>query len=188
MPEVSILPGLSPLARGNHARSDWFQMLPGPIPARAGQPQWSRSHQPSLAAYPRSRGATCLDATVLRAFEGLSPLARGNRHGTNRPRCRARPIPARAGQPGLRTPLVFCYGAYPRSRGATLIFSQEQAHTEGLSPLARGNRKSAKRKTMARGPIPARAGQPPGCRLRQTDVRAYPRSRGATFTSESFSA
>ena len=112
--------------------------------------------------------------------EGLSPLARGNQPPVAIRGGFFGPIPARAGQPatGGRAP-ARCR-AYPRSRGATWYCRAHHKQTEGLSPLARGNRNDAKHGAAWYGPIPARAGQPPLRRLRKRWLWAYPRSRGAT--------
>ena len=70
--------------------------------------------------------------------------------------------------------------AYPRSRGATSTCDNEHTTASGLSPLARGNLKTAPRVTPIEGPIPARAGQPQVLKQGKGWRRAYPRSRGAT--------
>ena len=70
--------------------------------------------------------------------------------------------------------------AYPRSRGATLVSCTVICPLAGLSPLTRGNRAADRPRSVATGPIPAHAGQPPGHFERQGQRRAYPRSRGAT--------
>ena len=172
--------GLSPLARGNLDDTTVFFVMPGPIPARAGQPARGSESRSSSRAYPRSRGATILVAVQWHGTTGLSPLARGNRRALAR-RCRAGgPIPARAGQPMPVTPQGGAQGAYPRSRGATISAFQSRARCRGLSPLARGNRESAAPSARTAGPIPARAGQPFLQRLGCLGGRAYPRSRGAT--------
>ena len=53
----------------------------------------------------------------------------------------------------------------------------------GLSPLARGNRRRRRRIKQSHGPIPARAGQPAEHALCAPGQWAYPRSRGATYSS-----
>ena len=57
---------------------------------------------------------------------------------------------------------------------------------QGLSPLARGNRKRWSRSVSLRGPIPARAGQPSRGWCSWRARRAYPRSRGATSGESDF--
>ena len=71
-------PGLSPLARGNRALLFAWGSLPGPIPARTGQPRADRGMARPSKAYPRSHGATDAQRVDLSVLEGLSPLARGN--------------------------------------------------------------------------------------------------------------
>ena len=70
--------------------------------------------------------------------------------------------------------------AYPRSRGATTVTGTPTVTRRGLSPLARGNLPRRSWTTHWRGPIPARAGQPPRTARRGRFQKAYPRSRGAT--------
>ena len=53
------------------------------------------------------------------AWEGLSPLARGNRDVLQRRREGSGPIPARAGEPKRLGSIEIVLGAYPRSRGGT---------------------------------------------------------------------
>ena len=93
------------------------------------------------------------------------------------------PIPAHAGQPQRGRLRRRPGGAYPRSRGATIISSTLPAAQEGLSPLTRGNQHRAAAGCDRCGPIPAHAGQPwrAGESARRTG--AYPRSRGATQTA-----
>ena len=152
--------GLSPLARGNRQHWRGHPLARGPIPARAGQPAWSRSSLPAPRAYPRSRGATVERYTDAMYRHGLSPLARGNR-GIDAPGGRGEgPIPARAGQPMTISALCHPAWAYPRSRGATGIIRADPSRNQGLSPLARGNQGRPLDAGVCTGPIPARAGQP----------------------------
>ena len=113
---------------------------------------------------------------------GLSPLARGNQRGR---RALARPIPARAGQPWCYRPTACLPRAYPRSRGATQHFFGVIAGSKGLSPLARGNLSGTIISGRPFGPIPARAGQPARNLSHGGYLRAYPRSRGATWSGNS---
>ena len=152
----------------------------GPIPARAGQPRACLARVWFQGAYPRSRGATDKFNDWASRRLGLSPLARGNPiHMCPIAPCRG-PIPARAGQPtcarGRRPPA----GAYPRSRGATVLPLAGGLGPQGLSPLARGNRMPKLGAFFVVGPIPARAGQPCADCDCCWQFRAYPRSRGAT--------
>ena len=78
--------------------------------------------------------------------------------------------------------------AYPRSRGATRLHGPDQLGVEGLSPLARGNLEKMAVPKLAVGPIPARAGQPCSKSICASSSRAYPRSRGATYSLSDNSA
>ncbi len=157
--------------------------MAGPIPAHAGQPQCPARSTPRTWAYPRSRGATRPVYLVYLNDEGLSPLTRGNhlrqRAGVFNPG----PIPAHAGQPTRRFVAPMARWAYPRSRGATGSRGTVTLLSMGLSPLTRGNLLLPRFPCRAPGPIPAHAGQPPcWCQSCGTGG-AYPRSRGATFSS-----
>ena len=172
--------GLSPLARGNHGAGRDDALHIGPIPARAGQPGRWLGWCVCIGAYPRSRGATDVEMVYRTYGKGLSPLARGNRC---RPRATAPPsgpIPARAGQPCRGLSSTPCCWAYPRSREATCERYGHAHGVEGLSPLARGNRRRPVALAVSFGPIPARAGQPNPIALIDWRLGAYPRSRGAT--------
>ena len=131
-------------------------------------------------AYPRSRGGTSRDGASRTATTGLSPLARGNRIESGQELAHGGPIPARAGEPPQgKSPRTHA-GAYPRSRGGTLLKLRVRHGCKGLSPLARGNHDQEEFSLCANGPIPARAGEPFGCCWCYFPFRAYPRSRGGT--------
>ena len=70
--------------------------------------------------------------------------------------------------------------AYPRSRGETDQMQEKDDRTQGLSPLARGNRPAFRDRVGVHGPIPARAGKPRKRNATRICQRAYPRSRGET--------
>ena len=71
-------------------------------------------------------------------------------------------------------------GAYPRSRGGTLLSTLLINFEEGLSPLTRGNHCSNSRHLPPPGPIPAHAGEPVTYVNIMGLTGAYPRSRGGT--------
>ena len=131
-------------------------------------------------AYPRSRGGTTPVAAVAYWNEGLSPLARGNLAPPSDLDLSQGPIPARAGEPQSPESLCRNTGAYPRSRGGTTPSRFGRRCYRGLSPLARGNRSKNQARTAPKGPIPARAGEPPTMFGGNGTTRAYPRSRGGT--------
>ena len=134
----------------------------------------------SAGAYPRSRGGTHFCSLDCLFISGLSPLARGNHAVETAKHKLMGPIPARAGEPrSVRLVKIECR-AYPRSRGGTAQPFGTPRFLQGLSPLARENRRINKFNDPIWGPIPARAGEP-GQRLAPiARARAYPRSRGGT--------
>ncbi len=173
--------GLSPLTRGNQGPAAARENARGPIPAHAGQPNALTRCCAVPRAYPRSRGATdALEESSL-SIRGLSPLTRGNPNPARIFMFTEGPIPAHAGQPGARSPASSTAGAYPRSRGATLSKPSATCNPMGLSPLTRGNPSAAPGRSVVRGPIPAHAGQPAESNCSHATIRAYPRSRGATY-------
>ena len=123
---------------------------------------------------------------MARDRQGLSPLARGNLHTLGFPVIGRGPIPARTGQPGCCWWRTGCTRAYPRSHGATDDEDDESFVQPGLSPLARGNPHTPAQARVARGPIPARTGQPHWDQCGYCWPRAYPRSHGATLATRSF--
>ena len=157
---VPSIGGLSPLARGNRRRRHFFGHAHGPIPARTGQPPLAQHERIRKGAYPRSHGATCSDKDLPIPPYGLSPLARGNHIAAINDIAQAGPIPARTGQPGREGGVKSTQGAYPRSHGATSWQVSDLLLSQGLSPLARGNRTASDAQIALKGPIPARTGQP----------------------------
>ena len=119
---------------------------------------------------------------MLALTRGLSPLTRGNRQACTALQAPSGPIPAHAGQPPTQHGRVLISWAYPRSRGATAAPRWCSCTGTGLSPLTRGNRKQGDGPAYLIGPIPAHAGQPLGSHGAIPFMRAYPRSRGATYT------
>ena len=152
--------GLSPLARGNLPEAESARAALRPIPARTGQPTASRCLPLLWRAYPRSHGATEWGRTERAKIGGLSPLARGNPRLARLQSACARPIPARTGQPCSKPMRRVFERAYPRSHGATSWQVSDLLLSQGLSPLARGNRTASDAQIALKGPIPARTGQP----------------------------
>ena len=70
--------GLSPRVRGNHPDFPVPAGVPGPIPARAGQPGVDYLRRGGARAYPRACGATSMSAHMMALGQGLSPRVRGN--------------------------------------------------------------------------------------------------------------
>ena len=192
--------GLSPRGRGNRNVIDDFRHVKGPIPARAGEPHRSTAWWCRKGAYPRAGGGTILECWSKNRFRGLSPRGRGNhpailevgRRGGLSPRGRGNPeyrgprapargpIPARAGEPGSFRAGCHRFKAYPRAGGGTQRPDWIARLGEGLSPRGRGNPEYRGPRAPARGPIPARAGEPGSFRAGCHRFKAYPRAGGGT--------
>ena len=180
---VATLPmGPSPLARGNRP-APFRQGFPsGAIPARAGQPHRSYEVIALARGHPRSRGATGMRSLDFDRDQGPSPLARGNLYVVGHALEHLGAIPARAGQPTLRSMQAVRAWGHPRSRGATHGAVVSGSARTGPSPLARGNQHDARGSADVPGAIPARAGQPAAWPLPARPSWGHPRSRGATPT------
>ncbi len=173
--------GLSPRARGNHRSTTGEPRRRGPIPASAGEPMTRKPWPSWQGAYPRERGGTQIGRSVQFGRKGLSPRARGNLRARMRGPTGSGPIPASAGEPRSRNLLSFSFWAYPRERGGTISQVAASTMVLGLSPRARGNRRSGRCEAFRRGPIPASAGEPP---CPACPAWAYPRERGGTWVIE----
>ena len=113
------LQGLSPRVRGNRIDGSWPVLLPGTIPACAGEPAPCCSGLATSKDYPRVCGGTTVGELRNLAQPGLSPRVRGN-HMTRVPAiANRRTIPACAGEPSDRS--APCAGSwdYPRVCGGT---------------------------------------------------------------------
>ena len=134
--------GRSPRARGN-PRSNWrSRSTPGTIPACAGEP------------------TSAIGVALVVSRLGRSPRARGN-HEAQRRRVRASgTIPACAGEPICAFRAGVCVGDDPRVRGGTVRPTLCVHHAGGRSPRARGNHNFSRAAELAKGTIPACAGEP----------------------------
>ena len=95
------LTGLSPRVRGNLVLGHVHHVVPGSIPARAGEPGDLGVQHGPRRVYPRACGGTRRSGCTTRPSPGLSPRVRGNRTPAHHCGERNRSIPARAGEPKL---------------------------------------------------------------------------------------
>ena len=175
-----MIRGLSPRVRGNPPHSQSALRRRGSIPARAGEPRPPADGGLRSGVYPRACGGTpCADAQGQTPV-GLSPRVRGNQPLAGGSPAGWRSIPARAGEPRIPSRPVCPNGVYPRACGGTAVRSSAPVCPWGLSPRVRGNRSVAASKPLHHGSIPARAGEPQFCTLRQSSSTVYPRACGGT--------
>ena len=131
-------PGLSPLARGTLDRVLAHLCYQRFIPAGAGNTKKRMKPGSMRSVYPRWRGEHVRPMGCGECPPGLSPLARGTRLYKWRQNCRARFIPAGAGNTRMVRPFATANAVYPRWRGEHARSSTSRVRLCGLSPLARG--------------------------------------------------
>ena len=152
--------GLSPRVRGNPDPATACDHRPGSIPACAGEPRSAPVPSRAAGVYPRVCGGTSSQAGLWRTPAGLSPRVRGNRSIAHCSSAVIRSIPACAGEPELRPPLLVAGQVYPRVCGGTSLRVRRMIILSGLSPRVRGNRPPCALPAGADGSIPACAGEP----------------------------
>ena len=109
---------------------------------------------------------------------GSSPLTRG-KHVQQRLRWPgARLIPAHAGKTSYAHRPAACPSAHPRSRGENHCAASQISASRGSSPLTRGKRSTARRRSGEPRLIPAHAGKTSLPAVRSPARPAHPRSRG----------
>ena len=130
--------------------------------------------------YPRPRGGTRTASGDFSAIFGLSPPTRGNLACERPDVIMNRSIPAHAGEPARRRPLIAAVRVYPRPRGGTGTRRRRGRRPAGLSPPTRGNPAGGVAVRRYGGSIPAHAGEPALSPCRTSDEQVYPRPRGGT--------
>ena len=173
--------GLSPLARGKHAKDRQGRRGRGPIPAGAGETQAPPTRLMASGAYPRWRGGNISACNRIEHAAGLSPLARGKPNPAFFRMRRTGPIPAGAGETLHQITRTTPCRAYPRWRGGNCACLQVVVRYLGLSPLARGKLTAPLERGLPFGPIPAGAGETFTHASSAVLSGAYPRWRGGNW-------
>ena len=135
-----------------------------------------------LEVYPRVCGGTFRSISSPSAVGGLSPRVRGNRLGQGLWCPPERSIPACAGEPYIRSPIIGWSPVYPRVCGGTIRPCWHCVRWRGLSPRVRGNPPACAQYAAPPGSIPACAGEPLYPRRRHRTPPVYPRVCGGTLT------
>ncbi len=172
--------GLSPHARGNRQLYQRWAHCCGPIPACTGEPACRLIAGQWEGAYPRMHGGTPAVQSDFALPAGLSPHARGNRHGASPGSEYVGPIPACTGEPWGWQSHQRPARAYPRMHGGTICTWRPTRRRTGLSPHARGNHWSVASAGSSGGPIPACTGEPVWRGMLGRWSWAYPRMHGGT--------
>ena len=173
--------GLSPRVRGNLFQKFVGIVVPGSIPACAGEPRGERGGQGHQRVYPRVCGGTEATEAMLTELSGLSPRVRGNPRRTPPATSPGRSIPACAGEPRPRPWRASSSGVYPRVCGGTPGRRTSDETRRGLSPRVRGNHSKTQQEEPSHGSIPACAGEPPTPPTGGPGPRVYPRVCGGTL-------
>ena len=175
--------GLSPRLRGNLLAARAANLLPGSIPAPAGEPRSAAIHVRASKVYPRACGGTGYALTLLPEHWGLSPRLRGNRRAPC-PYCApSGSIPAPAGEPSRTRTSRRSSRVYPRACGGTKELDGTKKHSRGLSPRLRGNPLRRHSRQVEGGSIPAPAGEPPSAGAATRAGSVYPRACGGTWNT-----
>ncbi len=173
--------GLSPRGRGNPLGESVGALVPGSIPAWAGEPGNPGQARQLAGVYPRVGGGTFGRQQKSYHNGGLSPRGRGNLSDACQPAAGRRSIPAWAGEPPplprptRRTPV------YPRVGGGTACVGALPASKGGLSPRGRGNHSPLLTCPVKTGSIPAWAGEPGPASAPGSAPGVYPRVGGGTI-------
>ena len=170
--------GRSPLTRGRLVGCIPGGLLPGSIPAHAGETALLAGPLNLAAVDPRSRGG---DAAVTEngwALKGRSPLTRGRLPTSFSPVAFSRSIPAHAGETWRARCWRLSPGVDPRSRGGDTSWPCASRMASGRSPLTRGRRASDGSRPDHTGSIPAHAGETPRVLQAAGEPEVDPRSRG----------
>ena len=153
------------------------------IPARAGEPDFSRATLWGVAVYPRACGGTTPAVSTLSAKSGLSPRVRGNPDRSSIPVAAVGSIPARAGEPAVKAYQGLIVAVYPRACGGTDTPPNAPPPSAGLSPRVRGNQYLHRTRRPLQRSIPARAGEPEHPTGNRAVYGVYPRACGGTTPS-----
>ena len=178
--------GLSPRMRGNRSHVPKGRMIPGSIPAHAGEPASSSAGVSVSGVYPRACGGTMVPGRVYLVSTGLSPRMRGNQRFRHFDGVLIRSIPAHAGEPASSGGLGTDLRVYPRACGGTFLYILSRHLGLGLSPRMRGNRSLRAVLPLAHGSIPAHAGEPKSAPSPATSARVYPRACGGTVLNRTY--
>ncbi len=113
--------GLSPRVRGNRVTVCDHEIVPGSIPACAGEPSRALTSTRRSAVYPRVCGGTANGDFADADDKGLSPRVRGNPAAGHGGGHAARSIPACAGEPITARGVIQAQQVYPRVCGGTVL-------------------------------------------------------------------
>ena len=174
--------GPSPRGRGNLTRRSAANPLERTIPAWAGEPGRAREGRGLERDHPRVGGGTGVTRPHLGLPQGPSPRGRGNPSSPSRARRGSGTIPAWAGEPAMPTCRIRTGTDHPRVGGGTMQLARYGPGGWGPSPRGRGNLSRIGVDRLARGTIPAWAGEPDEDVFVGRAFGDHPRVGGGTAT------
>ena len=151
--------GLSPRVRGKRLAPTEMACPTGSIPACAGEAPRDCLHSYYKPVYPRVCGGSGDRPGASPEAKGLSPRVRGKPPLRGGLRCRARSIPACAGEAITIRGLTSQCRVYPRVCGGSGGHLPRRLPGLGLSPRVRGKRGNTMTETQKQRSIPACAGE-----------------------------
>ena len=150
----------------------------GLIPARAGKTRGLAGLRRMVPAHPRACGENLCSHKRRARIVGSSPRVRGKPSRRENEFHRKGLIPARAGKTSSLRSLIRVLRAHPRACGENPCLAQHCGRREGSSPRVRGKRLCKACVEVARGLIPARAGETCAYQSHRHRFRAHPRACG----------
>ena len=172
--------GLSPRVRGKLNVVVGAGLLPGSIPACAGEALNGTKEAPIAQVYPRVCGGSWITPLLARSIIGLSPRVRGKRWPSALTAISVGSIPACAGEAGGRVRLLAVVQVYPRVCGGSCLPADCACDFAGLSPRVRGKPNGCAPNLAGCRSIPACAGEAfQRCRL-PLSAGVYPRVCGGS--------
>ena len=170
--------GPSPRVRGTPRQRPVPPMLPGSIPACAGNPSARSCSCTPTRVHPRVCGEPSVQGGEPPGRAGPSPRVRGTLRHAARARDRRRSIPACAGNPPTAARRPKRAQVHPRVCGEPLHSHARDHAVTGPSPRVRGTRRPAGVGAGRGGSIPACAGNPTCTRAARGSSRVHPRVCG----------
>ena len=150
----------------------------GSIPVGTGNPGYHAVWGAEGKVYPRGHGESSRPFSAGSRGRGLSPWARGIRLPPGTRMRSSRSIPVGTGNPAAWMGSRREQGVYPRGHGESVLAPGQGSGRPGLSPWARGIRRSGSGLVRRNGSIPVGTGNPAPEDDWPNDERVYPRGHG----------
>ena len=155
-------------------------LLPGYIPARAGEASIAPPPGPPLGVHPRACGGSDQAFALVAPGQGTSPRVRGKPGNNVHDQHAVGYIPARAGEARLRERPCQRPAVHPRACGGSPRFACNAVNTSGTSPRVRGKPGPDSRRPQLPRYIPARAGEAGAPPPRARSIEVHPRACGGS--------